>query len=198
MFSVEEIRENYKKLSNAQIEKLARHESKTLRREVLSVLKDEIELRNLNVGLISWVDAETNTFSGLEKKTLITQIEKLPCPNCGDKKTTLSGHTFTTIISVLIGYKQKDHKKILCHRCGKNEKLTAFFKTFLFGWWSRTGLFLTPYTLLKSLFSSFFKEKQHQLVFDDFLHQNNGILRLQENDQEVLLLIIQNYNEQTS
>ena len=71
MFSVEEIRENYKRLSNAEIEKLAREESKTLRREVLSVLKDEIKLRNLNVDLISWVDAETNTFTGVEKTTLI-------------------------------------------------------------------------------------------------------------------------------
>jgi len=194
MFSVEEIRENYKRLSNAEIEKLAREESKTLRREVLSVLKDEIKLRNLNVDLISWVDAETNTFTGVEKTTLIRKIEKLPCPNCGDKKTTLSGHTYTTIISVLIGYKQKDHKKILCHRCGRNEKITAFFKTFLFGWWSRTGLFLTPYILLKSPFSSFFKEKQHQLVFDDFLHKNNGTLRLQGTENGVLEEIIKKYN----
>ncbi len=194
MFSVEEIRENYKKLSNAEIEKLARYESKTLRREVLGILKDEIKLRNLSADLILWVDAETNTFTDLEKKILIQKIEKLPCPSCREQKTLLSGHTHTTIISMLIVCKQREHKKILCARCGRNEKFTALFKTFLFGWWSRTGFFLTPYLLLKSPFSSFFKQKHHQLVLDDFLHKHNGILRLQGTESDVLEEIIKKYN----
>ena len=74
MFSVEDIRENYKRFPDAKIENIARNESKGLRKEVLSVLKDEIIRRQLNLSLISWIDAETKSFEGLERKNLIQKI----------------------------------------------------------------------------------------------------------------------------
>ena len=48
MYSIEEIRENYKEFSDSKIENIARNESKGLRKEVLGILKDEIEKRNLD------------------------------------------------------------------------------------------------------------------------------------------------------
>lgn len=194
MFSVEEIRENYKKLEDYQIEKLAANESKTLRREVLVVLKDEIEKRNLNPTLITWIDAETNPLSEAEKKELTKKMKNLTCPNCKRTKTVLSGHEFTTIISMLIICKQKTQKKILCDSCASSEKMSAFFQTFLFGWWSRSGILLTPYTLIKQPINFFFKKKINTRVMNDFFTVTNGLIRIQGSEDKALEEIIKKYN----
>jgi hypothetical protein len=198
MYSVDEIRENYLKFEDFQIEKIARDESKTLRRDVLVVLKDEIERRNLDKSLITWVDAETQTFTDHEKVTLQRNLEKLDCSNCENKLQKLSGHRFTSLISAIIWCKQTDHKRILCNSCGRSEKFSAFFKTFLFGWWSKSGLFLTPFILLKSLFNPLFKQKHHTYVLEDFIQKNNGLLRLHGLEGAPLQSIIKNYNESNS
>ena len=85
MRTVEEIRANYKKLTDSKIEDLAKNESRSLRREILSVLKDEIIERNLDPNLITWVDAENNLLTELEKKNLKEKIKHLPCPACFKK-----------------------------------------------------------------------------------------------------------------
>ncbi|MFT5846330.1 MAG: hypothetical protein ACJARX_001895 [Psychroserpens sp.] len=53
MYPIEEIRANYKNLSNSQIEKIAINESKSLRKEIRSVLKQEIEVRRLDENLVT-------------------------------------------------------------------------------------------------------------------------------------------------
>lgn len=198
MFSVDEIRENYQKFADFQIEKIARDESKTLRHDVLIVLKDEIERRNLDPNLITWVDAETQTLSNKEKTNLLRNLKKLDCSNCSTKSQKLSGHKYSSLIAAIIWKKQTDHMKILCDSCGRSEKLSAFFKTFLFGWWSKSGIFLTPFLLLKFLYIPFFKQKHHKQVLNDFIHKNNGLLRLHGSEGEALQSIIKSYNESNS
>lgn len=195
MFNVDEIRENYLGFADFQIEKIAREESKTLRRDVLVVLKDEIVRRNLDPNLITWVDAETQILTDKEKINLLRNLEKLDCSNCSTKSQKLSGHRYTSLISAIIWSKQVDHMKILCDSCGRSEKFNAFFKTFLLGWWSKSGFFLTPFLLLKFLYNPFFKRKHHKQVLDDFIHKNNGLLRLHGSEGEALQSIIKSYNE---
>lgn len=194
MLSVDEIRENYLKFEDSQIEKIARNESKTLRRDVLVVLKDEIERRNLDINLITWVDAENNPFTGFEKTELIRKIAKLRCPNCGEKKTNLSGHEYTTIISMLILCKQKTHKKILCSNCASNKKFHSYILTALTGWWSRSGILLTPYTLIKEPINTFYKKKISARVTNEFLETFNGLIRLRGTENVVLEELIRKYN----
>ena len=195
MFSVEEIRENYKKLTDSQIEKIASEESKTLRREVLTVLKDEIELRKLNPSLINWVDAENDQFTDFEKTVLIKKIELLDCPNCGEKNTKLSGYEYITTVSMVIVCRKKINKKILCANCARSKKVHSFILTLLTGWWSGPGLLQTPYTLIKEIINSFYTKKIHERVLNDFLHENNGMLRLHGKDEKSLHAIVKKYNE---
>ncbi|MCB0455166.1 MAG: hypothetical protein KDC62_07230, partial [Aequorivita sp.] len=91
MYSIDEIRENYKEFSDSKIENIAKKESKGLRKEVLGILKDEIEKRKLDKNLISWVETETKTYSGIERDLLIKKIQNLNCPKCSEKKDRLYG-----------------------------------------------------------------------------------------------------------
>ena len=97
MYSVEEIRENYKGISDSKIENIALNESKGLRKEILGILKEEIKKRNLGESLITWLDAEINTLTDFERLSLIRKIENLKCPNCGQRESKLIGQEFSDV-----------------------------------------------------------------------------------------------------
>ena len=98
MYNIEEIRENYKGFSDSKIENIAKKESKGLRKEVVEILKEEIEKRNLDKNLISWVETETKTFDGIERESLIKKIQHLNCPKCSEKKDRLYGFEINKVI----------------------------------------------------------------------------------------------------
>lgn len=194
MYSIEEIRENYKGFSDSKIENIARNESKGLRKEVLAILKQEIEQRNLDNRLIAWVDAETNTLTDFEKQTLIRKIENLKCPNCGSKQTKLIGQEFNTIVSVILLCNETTENRILCSNCGRNKKIKSYLINVLAGWWSRRGILLTPYTLIKDTINLFFKKKINDRIIAEFIEQNNGMFRLHGMDEETLFGLIAWHN----
>jgi len=194
MYSVEEIRKNYEEFSDSKIENIARNESKGLRKEILGILKEEIEKRNLDERLITWVDAETNTLTDFEKQSLIKKIENLNCPNCGQKRSKLSGQEFNTIISLIIWCNNVTENRILCDNCGRNKKIKSFLITSFAGWWSKRGIILTPYTLIKDIINIFYKKKINDRIIKEFIEQNNGMFRLHGTDNENLFNLISWHN----
>lgn len=194
MYSIKEIKENYKRFSDSKIENIARNESKGLRKEVLGILKEEIEKRNLDERLITWVDAETNTLTDFEKQTLIRKIENLKCPNCGLKESKLIGQEFNTIVSVILFCNETTEIRILCENCGRNKKIKSFAINVLAGWWSSRGILLTPYTLLKDTINLFYKKKINDRIVSEFIEQNNGMFRLHGTDDETLFRLISWHN----
>jgi len=194
MYSVEEIRENYKGFSDSKIENIARNESKGLRKVVLGILKMEIEKRNLDESLITWVDAETNTLTDFEKQSLIKKIENLKCPNCEQKRSKLIGQEFNTVVSVILWCNDITEKRILCYYCGRNKKFKSFLITGFVGWWSRRGILLTPYTLIKDTINIFFQKKINDRIIEEFIEQNNGLFRLHGAENESLSNLISWHN----
>lgn len=194
MYSIEEIRENYKGFSDSKIETIARNESKGLRKEVLRILKEEIEKRNLDKRLITWVNAETNALTDFEKQTLIRKIENLKCPYCGLKENKLIGQEFNTIVSVILFCNDTTENRILCSKCVRNKKIKSFLINVLAGWWSRRGFFLTPYTLIKDTINLFYKKKINDRIIAEFIEQNNGMFRLHGTDDQTLFGLISWYN----
>ena len=195
MYSIEEIRENYKGFSDSKIENIAKNESKGLRKEILQILKEEIEIRGLDKNLITWVEAETNTLTDFERKTLIRKIENLKCPNCEQKRSKLTGQEFNTIVSIIIWCDATTKNKILCYYCGRNEKLKSMLITLFAGWWSRSGILNTPYTLIKDTINLFFKKKINDRIIAEFIDQNNGMFRLHGTDEENLFNLILWHND---
>lgn len=194
MISIDEIRKNYKEFSDSKIENLALYESKSLRKEVLVILKDEILKRNLDNNLITWFEAETNTLTDYEKQTLIKKIENLKCPECGQKKDKLRGQEFNIVVSFIIILNNETKNIILCRQCGNKKKFKYFLITFLTGWWSRKGIFLTLNYLIKDLINIFYQKKISDRIIDDFIEQNNGPFRIHGTDEKVLFNFILNHN----
>tara|TARA_R110000787_G_scaffold243400_3_gene349324 strand:+ start:922 stop:1560 length:639 start_codon:yes stop_codon:yes gene_type:complete len=194
MISIEEIKENYEKFSDSKIENIALSESKELRKEVLSILKDEILKRKLDPDLITWFEAETNTLTDFEKQSIKTKIENLKCPNCGLNHNRLLGQEFNSIVSFIIILNNSTRDRILCYNCGRNKKLISFLKTGLTGWWSARGFFLTPYTLLKEMVNVFYQKKISDRILDSFIERHNGILRLKGTEKDELMNLVMWHN----
>ncbi len=195
MYSVEEIRENYKRFSDSKIENIAKKESKALRKDVLVILKEEIEKRNLDKNLINWVETETKTYDGIERISLIRKIQNLNCPKCAEKKDRLSGFEINQVVSVLLFANATRKEKILCLSCGKKEKLKAIVITFFVGWWSKGGILLTPWILVKDLFNFLLINKLSDKIINRLINENTGYFRRNGTENGTLSLLIKRRNE---
>lgn len=187
MLTVEEIRKTYKQFEDWKIKELALN-PKALRKEIIPILNEEIKNRNLGIDLITWVQNETNIFEGLEKKNLIQKITRSKCSLCSEN-SNLSGYRFTTIFSALIILTNKTESLIICNSCAKSKRLDSMLKTLVFGWWSRKGILLTPFALVSDLIRIFRPESDSKKVFDEFIENNTGELRLalEKNNLEAII-----------
>lgn len=176
MWTVEEIRENYRKFDDWKIEELASN-PKGVRKDIVPILNEEIERRNLDIALIKWVNYETNTFEGLERKNLILKIRKSECSICNET-SKLNGYQFNTIVSALIVETHQRELQIICDDCARSKRLKSMRTTFFFGWWSGDGLFSTPLTLVSDFIRIFRKEAEDKEIMDEFIYNNTGMLRV--------------------
>jgi len=176
MWTVEEIRENYRKFEDWKIRELAQNPS-GLRKEIVPILIEEIKKRNLDIELITWVNYETNKFEGFEKKDLIKRILNSKCSLC-NLNSNLKGYKFNTLISVLINITDKSESLIICNDCARKKRLNSMLKTFFLGWWSKRGIISTPFTLISDLINIFKKESVSKEIIDDYIENNTGMLRL--------------------
>ncbi|WCO03556.1 hypothetical protein [Psychroserpens ponticola] len=194
MISIDEIRNNYKEYSDFEIEKIAINESKSLRKEVLKVLTEEIEKRKLDESLITWVKVENDTLSKSEQESLIRKIEKLPCPNCGERNNTIGGFEFKRVLSILIFYSSFIENRIMCFDCGKRKKRNSILIILLSGWWSIKGLLFTPFTLINEILSISSLDEKSSEILNSFLEKNTGLIRLHGDKSENLIGLIDLHN----
>jgi thymidine kinase len=193
MIPIEEIRKNYEKYDDATILKIISG-AKGLRKEVVTLLNDEIKKRNLGIGLIEFVAIETNFYEGDERVLLINEIKNSVCTHCNNE-SELYGYTFNTIRSYLIWYDHEQKLQIICSTCAKSLRLKSMLTTLALGWWSRPGLLGTPATLISDLIEIFRKEKYSQQVIDHFIDENTGSIRRMEKSKGSLTTIIKRFNK---
>jgi thymidine kinase len=192
MIPIDDIRKNYEKYDDATILKIISG-AKGLRKEVVTLLNDEIKKRNLDIGLIEFVAIETNFYEGDERTHLINEIKNSVCTHCNNE-SELYGYTFNTIRSYLIWYDHEQKLQIICSTCAKSLRLKSMLITLALGWWSRPGLFGTPATLISDLIEIFRKEKYSQRVIDHFIDENTGSIRRMEKGKGSLSTIIKRFN----
>lgn len=197
MYNIEEIRENYKNFYDEKIIKIARNESKGLRPDVLEVLKNEIIKRKLDLTLITWVEAESKQITDIEKEEIVKTIKNLPCPNCHSTKQELRGYEINTVVSIIIDCIDTTETRFLCSQCGKKKKVTSIIKTLFLGLWSRRGIIITPFTLLKDIINLFLANKISNRIFDEFIEENIGRIRLRGKTDKALTSLVNNFNKKT-
>ncbi len=195
MYNIEEIRENYKGFSDSKIENIAKKESKGLKKEVVEILKEEIEKRNLDKNLISWVETETKTFDGIERESLIKKIQHLNCPKCSEKKDRLYGFEINKVMSFLLLTFISRKEKVLCKSCGKKEKLKAIIITFFTGWWSVNGFLKTFWVVIMDTTNFLYLDKISQKILKRIVDENTGYFRRKGTENGTLNQLIKKRNE---
>ena len=190
MYSLNEIKENYRSFSDSKIENIAKNESKGLRPEVLVILKDEIIKRKLNPNLINWIATEAKPYKGKERDILIEQIKSQPCPKCSNTDTELYGFETTIVRGLLLVTNIQKNELILCRQCGINAKSNALFITFFTGWWSKGGFLSTPFVIATDLINFLFIDKISKRVINKFIDEINGSLRRYGVEDRVIIRLI--------
>ena len=192
MITPNDVRAHYQKMQDSQIIEIARN-PQGLRKEIVPVLKEEIRRRGLDPGLIAWVTDVHHEYRGLELAQLKRTISKSPCPVCGSRDG-ITGTEHSRVTSYLILSEIENRKLLVCSRCARNMIHKNMLYTFLFGWWSKRGIFYTPFYLIKNVYNLFFPEKTKLSVIEDFIKNNVGNLRRIKSDAELRNLII-SYND---
>ena len=195
MHRFDKIKNQYKNMSDSEIEKTALFESIGLERKVINILRDEIKIRGLNTNLLNWVNAGSKKFKENELVDLIKDISGLPCPKCSIKSSILYGYEINKIISYFIGSSESQKEKILCSACGNKEKALSIIQNSLLGWWSRNGVFSTPYLLIKDIFNLSKTKKISKRILNEMITDNSGYLRMNVTDKESLIDFVNRFNK---
>lgn len=193
MFTIEELKENYKNFDDAKIEKIALNPT-GLRREVVPILKEEIKKRGLNIELMKWVGYEAIYFEGLEREKLLTDIRRSICSNC-NINTDLKGYRFNTVISAFILLGDVTKEKIICAKCARKMRTRSMLKTFFLGWWSRQGILMTPYALFSDIIRIFRVERESEEIIDKFIDANTGVLRMSMDEKIQISEVLRGFND---
>jgi hypothetical protein len=148
MLTKEELTEVYKKFDNEKIVKLALHESKSLREDVIPILEHEILIRNLNKNLLDWIRLERNFFKGTELSMVKNIIKDSVCTKCGKKNEKVKGFNISYRSFLDSTF---NANLILCESCGRNLRNQSYLKTVTLGLVSKRGIIAVPFYFIDEL-----------------------------------------------
>ena len=132
---IEFIRENYQRMSNDELMKIATQDAFGLTPAALEVVKEEIRKRNLDTNVIKGLELQNRTLSIQEIDYYCSLLQKLDCPKCGGTSQNLNGTLTSEVISFVIVSQHHRKLKVACPICLDKLSNAALTKTLLFGWW---------------------------------------------------------------
>lgn len=194
--NLNDIKENYKRFDDYQIEKIALEEANSLRPEVLDILKAEIKQRNLNLNLINSIDSQTKQLTNDEFNEYCEILKKHPCPKCKSKTQKINVTMVGEVVSMVIISDYDKSVKVACSNCLDDIHSKANMKTMLLGWW---GFPWGPiYTIRSFIFNSNMKKnnrgEQSNQIFKNFVINNIGILESAKTEPKKLTEFINRIN----
>jgi len=198
MIEIQKIREIYAAYGDTKIIRIALNDAKKIRQEVVPILVEEIQKRNLDERLIQEIEEERFEFSEVEIQQMKTQIENCPCPRCGEKNEQLYGANIHTFISFIIDYVREDNDVVLCESCLNEAKQTSILRTLFFGWWSIEGLLGTPVILLDQMATLFRKRKISDEIIRQIIKDDTKRIRKSQNDKQMLESLLKELNQEAA
>ena len=146
------IAENYAKMSDQELERVATMDGHGLRPEVLKILEQEIKKRNLNPAFLNVAIAQNKEYTVSEIENYSKILRALPCPICGDTLTRLNGTVSHTVKSFIIFTSYGTEPTIACPSCLDEKNNNAIVSTALLGWWGFPwGLLKTPLYIYRNI-----------------------------------------------
>jgi hypothetical protein len=188
------VRENYRKLTDAELIQAATTDAVGLTPEALEVVKEEIARRKLDSNIIKGLEAQNKIYSIEEIDTYCDIVRKLACPTCGASDKLLNGTMTSEVISFILFTQRSKKLKVACPDCLAKANNDALAKTAVLGWWSIPwGPIRTIQAIVHNLKS---KENIHSETPNNHLRSYTisriGELETYKNDKDKLQQIISN------
>ena len=167
-FDLKIIEENYARMSDAELERIATTDTHGLRPEVYGIIEKEINKRNLNPNLLNGVIAQNRTYTRKELEAYSELLRDLPCPICRSKTKKLNGTISYTVKSFVLFTNYRIEPTVACVDCLDKKNNDAILVTALLGWWGFPGgLLKTPLYIYKNIKA----KKENKLK-----HSNDALL----------------------
>ena len=142
---IKRIEENYQRMSDNDIIRIATTDARGLRPEVFGIIENEIKKRNLDPNILQGAIAQNKEYSLAEVEQYSKLLRNLPCPICGNTHEKLNGTISHTVKSFIIFTTYGTEPTIACPDCLDKKNDDAILSTALLGWWGVPwGFFKTP------------------------------------------------------
>ena len=195
MNELERIKQHYQNHDDEKIKLIALNDAYGLKERTIPILIEEIRKRNLDTKLIDWVKAVSRKLSEQEFNNLKRKIRKSKCTKCLEENKELLGFEFTTRISALFIAHVKEHRFIVCKKCGRRNKRISMLLTTIFGWWSPIGFFMTPFILYDKIKDAIKEKSESERIIEEFINEYIGIITLNDESPQIIQTLINNINE---
>lgn len=114
---IEFVRENYRKMTDDELVRIATEDAAGLTSEAQEVVKEEIIKRGLYTNIIEGVQAQNRGDSIAEIDGYCEMVRDLDCPICGTSDVRLNGTLISEVMSFIIFTHSVKKLKIACPDC---------------------------------------------------------------------------------
>ena len=189
-----QIKKAYQRFEDEKIIKIAKEESKGLRKEVIPILMSEIETRQLDSKLKEYILANRRKLTNSEKEELRRKVKSSLCSLCRRKKD-LGGYRIVWITGIIIDTILIEQNLIICKSCGEEKSRRSYRQTMILGWWSFWGIIQTSAELINKTKNYIMgEESANETIIDDFLDEYMIPIILNEDDEQIIRNLLVKYN----
>lgn len=189
-----QIKKAYQRFEDEKIIKIAKEESKGLRKEVIPILMSEIETRQLDSKLKEYILANRRKLTNSEKEELRRKVKSSLCSLCRRKKD-LAGYRIVWITGIIIDTILIEQNLIICKSCGEEKSRRSYRQTMILGWWSFWGIIQTSAELINKTKNYIMgEESANETIIDDFLDEYMIPIILNEDDEQIIRNLLVKYN----
>lgn len=192
-FSNEELRQNYARLTDVKIFKLATQDTDSLTPEAKEILQEELEKRGVTKSVDQLIDLQKHKPTEDNILHYCRLLQNLPCPKCKQTTTALNGTTiYNTAGLFFIGH-YEERIEVACPTCLDKKNYGAMLSSAIMGWWMIIPF--GPYRTIKAILGNSNSISQNGLLqpnpsLQKFVQQNYTEIEMwADNTNELELLI---------
>ncbi len=195
MPTLDQLRENYSRFTDAKILTLASKEASTLTSDGLQALKDEIRKRGMSEDLLIGIKVQSEPLDSSKFNEYCDIIQNEICPICNSKDDKLNATLVGEVVSMIIMTRYEKNLKIGCPSCLVKENNSGLAKSLLLGWWG------VPWGVINTIQSVFFnnkmskqaQQKEPNAVLKSFIISNIGSIEIAKNNPEKMRNLLLNF-----
>lgn len=129
------LKENYRKLSDEKLLRLAAEDAAKLRPEALALLQEELGVRGLRESAQAGIEAQLRVLSDAEIDEYCALVRAVPCPVCHSSAQPLNATVTTKVSSFIFLTIWKEELAIACPSCLDKLTESATSHSIIVGWW---------------------------------------------------------------